>query len=100
MCDVLETRHTPLEELIALLPDPNMADTRTNEDLWAGETSPLYAAILDVLPMLRIKADRCPVCIFAALRQAKMPADRELFDLKAECKQALEDSNEGRYEYQ
>ncbi len=100
MCDVLETRHTPLEELIALLPDPNMPDTRTDDEIWWDKPlSPLYAALSEALPILRKKADGCPVCMFAALRQAKIPPDRELFDLEAECKSALESSNIERYEY-
>lgn len=100
MCDVLETEHVPLEELIALLPDPDMPDTRTDDEVWRNKPlSPLYAALHDALPLLRKKAGGCPVCIFAALRQAKIPPDRELFDLEAECKSALEDSNTERYEY-
>jgi len=91
MCEVLETRHTPLERLIALLPDPNMPDTRTNDEMWHGKPSPLYTALTEAMPVLRKQADGCPVCVFAALRQAKIPADRDLFDLKAECKAALED---------
>lgn len=85
MCDVLETNHTPLEELISLLPDPNMTDTRTDEEIWRGKPSPLYAALAEAMPILRSKANRCPVCVFAALRQGKIPADRDLFDLEAEC---------------
>ena len=98
MCDVLETDHTPLDELIALLPDPNMPDTRADFEIWDGKPSPLYAALAEVMPLLRKKANGCPVCVFAALRQAKIPPDRELFNLKVECKQALADSNGGRYE--
>ena len=101
MCELLETRHTPLEELIALLPDPEMPDTRADFEIWDGKPSPLYAALTEVLPILRMKADGCPVCVFAALRQSKMPADTELFNLKAECKAALEDyqNRHERYEY-
>ena len=101
MCDLLETRHTPLEALTALLPDPEMPDTRADFEIWDGRPSPLYAALSEALPLLRSKADGCPVCVFAALRQAKIPADKELFDLKAECKAALEDieSKHHRYEY-
>lgn len=91
MCDVLETNHTPLEELIALLPDANIPDTRTDEEIWQSGPSPLYVALAEAMPNLRRQANGCPVCIFAALRQAKIPADRELFDLTAECKAALED---------
>ena len=92
MCEVLETRHTPLEELVAILPDANMPDTRTNEEVWRDRPqSPFNVALAQVFPLLRKKADGCPVCIFAALRQAKIPADRELFDLKAKCNAVLEE---------
>ena len=90
MCEVLETNHTPLEELVALLPDPNMPDTRTDDEIWYGKPSPLYVALAEAMPALRQQASGCPVCVFAALRQAKILADRELLDLKAECKAALE----------
>lgn len=99
MCDVLETRHTPLEELIALLPDPDLPDTRTDEEMWSQKPSSLYVALLEVLPLLRKQADGCPVCIFAALRQAKMPPDKEIFDLEIECKSAMEDVNSKSSEY-
>jgi hypothetical protein len=89
MCEILETRHTPLTELMALLPDSSLPDTRSKGEIWENKSSPLDEAIVQSLPILRIKADGCPVCIFAALRQAKISVNRELFDFKAECKSAL-----------
>lgn len=67
-CDICETScldGTELAELIAVLPqEPDIKSQTWNDEI--------DAAITAAIPTLRNKADGCPACMLAALRQSGM----------------------------
>lgn len=92
MCSLLsDTRHydfehKPLAELIAMLPDSS-AYNAVKTLFLDREHERLTEALKLALPVFRIAAGGCPVCMMAALRQAKIPVPMaEGFDFSAEMK--------------
>lgn len=52
----------------------------------------------EALTELITLADGCPVCVFAALRQSNVYADRNDFDMKKELSSVWNDVNQARME--
>jgi len=84
MCSLLDVDQEPMAELVACLP----VAPATGE--WPEEYEERCRA---ALPTLREKAHDCPVCIFAAIRQAKIPAEVTGFDFAVESTAAFEKVN-------
>jgi hypothetical protein len=87
MCKAAEQKQPSLAMLLSMLPNPDMVDTRTDDEMWNGSASPLERTLKDVLPLLRKEANNCPVCILVALRQKQISLPVDGFDYSEECKQ-------------
>ena len=95
-CQLLEVPQPDLKELIALLPDPNEYKT-VDEYGSLSFRSDFCKAVEDIMPKLREKANNCPTCIMAALRQKKIPVPIATdFDFKKECQNIWADFNESQ----
>jgi hypothetical protein len=91
MCKSFADQQPPMAAMLALLPD-------ADPDLWTDTTefldNQMRAALAVSLPKLRDLCGDCPVCIFAALRQKRIPVPlAEGFDLKSELASAWNDAN-------
>lgn len=78
VCSKIECEPQPLAHLIAFV---------ISKSVWEGDPSLQgNRGFLpdDAVKQLREFAAGCPVCMLAALRQAKCIASREVFDMKAE----------------
>lgn len=88
-CSELGLDPEPLEVLVAFV---------TLEATWEpGEKDKNDRGFLadEHVKELRELADRCPVCMLAALRQSKCFASREVFDMKKELKGLRAESDTG-----
>lgn len=95
MCEIAGGEHTPIAELIALLPDaaPVRMLMTDHDDYWEAQRQ-FAVALKAALPALRTAAGDCPACIMAALRQAGIPVPlAEDFNFTAECKALFEARN-------
>lgn len=82
MCQRLVKDQTPMAEMLAVLPE------------WNDPQSPDDVPEIN-LPLLREKAGDCPVCIFAAIRQKKIPVSFvDGFDFNKEVASRWEEINE------
>jgi len=92
MCMAAENYQISVRELTSLLPNPNDYLIKTE---WGDEFHANFdKALKPALEALRSKADNCPACILAAIRQAgiPVPAVRD-FNFTAECKTFWNDIN-------
>jgi len=92
MCMAAENYQISVRKLTSLLPNPNDYLIKTE---WGDEFHANFdKALKPALEALRSKADNCPACILAAIRQAGIPgpAVRD-FNFTAECKTFWNDIN-------
>lgn len=92
VCEKIGLSAAPLSELIAFVTSVAATHIDTTPDVQ-------YASIDSAaLKTLRERADNCPTCILAALRQAEAFADPGDFDFKKELKSIWADyDGESRY---
>ena len=107
MCEAMDKSQPEMSDLLSILPKPE--EYFETIEYGEGEFADSYSItklnqIFD-LQKLRDVAENCPICIFAALRQIKIPIPAvEGFDFKKECASMwaeINTSNEPDYsEYQ
>lgn len=82
MCNAMQEGQSEMKDLIALVPKPD---------------STQVCPSLNVSAELRDKANDCPICILAAIRQAEIPVHYfSGFDFKKECSEQWAQINEER----
>ncbi len=93
MCAVMDNEQPKLEDLMTILPKPVMIEDEDGKFL-RGE---FFEEIERVFDKLRDKAENCPACILAALRQKGIPIYPLKFNFTEECKKFWEEINEAHY---
>ena len=107
VCAILEEIQTPTHKLIDCLPP--LEDVQSEIDIPMGwgenytmETQRIFneestKIVNESLPLLRKKANDCPACIMAALRQKGIPVPVATdFDYKKEMESIFSEINEDR----
>lgn len=89
----------PLAEMVAMMPDPAPYQALSFGDELEREHSALIAALVAVLPALRLAAGGCPACMLAAIRQSKnYVAMVDGFNFSGEMKDIFDAANSERAE--
>jgi len=97
-CGVCRLAGFSPQPLIALV---EFCRKRANWDISVDESHPPYGGLdKTALEELRALADGCPVCMFAALRQAHVYADKELFNMKEALRDVWGPINQRREAYE
>ena len=91
MCKLREDSQTPLSELVAILPKMEIVD-----DNYGGVRVLNAEEIETAMKAVREKADNCPTCILATIRQKGVYVSITGFDYKKECKEFWNNYNESQ----
>lgn len=92
VCDRIGINAAPLAELVALVKQVGKSEyTECIDHYWLSLDAAAFA-------QLKQKADECPCCILAALRQTNASVDRDLFDFKKELGQVWSRYDDDAYQ--
>lgn len=101
-CKMLDNKQLPIDELIALLPNPDdYKRTSTEFEGFEFLSNQLTTAVNNSLRKLRDITDSCPACIMASLRQAGIPVPMATdFDFGKESKEIWDAINAENLRYE
>jgi hypothetical protein len=92
VCAMNGSSPPPIEEMLAILPDPTSFNAASAGPGWEIEQNNLTALVEAAMPRLRELTEGCPACMMAALRQKGIPVPMGM-DYKAEMESFFSDFN-------